>query len=124
MLEHCKRHCDYLIVGLQTNPQLDRTEKNKPVQSTLERYFQLDAIGHVDKVIPYDTENDLLSLLHVLIGMHGENIVRFVGEDYRNKPFTGKDLNIQVVYNPRGHNFSSTELRKRVEGNGGTTILS
>jgi glycerol-3-phosphate cytidylyltransferase len=109
MLQEAKRHCDYLLVGLQTDPSIDRQEKNRPVQSVYERYVQLAAINVVDKVIPYDTEQSLIDLLE------SQNIdVRFVGEDYKDKAFTGDSLPIRVVYTNRKHSFSTTNLRKKV----------
>jgi len=109
MLEEAKQNCDFLIVGLQTDPTIDRPNKNKPIQSVYERWVQLDACRHVDKIIPYATEKELLDLLQ------SQNIdVRFVGEEYMDKDFTGKDLGIHIHYNKRRHSFSSTELRQRV----------
>ena len=43
MLREAKEHCDYLIVGLQTDPTIDRPQKNKPVQTVFERFIQLSA---------------------------------------------------------------------------------
>ena len=102
-------------VGLIDDPTKDRPEKNKPVQSLFERYAQLVAHRAVDEVIPLDGEADLdLALRSLPID------VRFVGEDYLGKDFTGKgtcvDLGIRIIYNKRAHGLSSTELRRRVEG--------
>lgn len=113
MLEEAKQQCDYLIVGLQTDPTIDRPEtKNKPSQSIVERQLQLSAVKYVDHVIVYETEKDLIDILTI----YPINI-RFVGEEYRNKDFTGKDYcldnDIEIVYNSRKHRFSTTELRKR-----------
>jgi glycerol-3-phosphate cytidylyltransferase len=110
MLEEAKQHCDYLIVGLQTDPTLDRPEKNKPVQSVYERYVQLKGCKYVDEIIPYSTEEDLLNLLTSI-----NYDVRILGEEYRIKNFTGKHLDKEYYYNTRNHNYSSTELRKRIE---------
>ena len=89
MLKEAKENCDYLIVGLQTDPSIDRIEKNKPVQSVYERFIQLNAIQYVDVVIPYDTEESLLDLLESTpIGL------RFIGEEYKDKQFTGDNLPI------------------------------
>jgi len=110
MLKEAKSVCDYLIVGLQTDPTIDRPEKNKPIQSVFERFVQLEACKYVDEVIVYATEKDLLDILH----SYPIN-VRIVGDEYREKDFTGKDLeNIEMHYNRRKHSFSTTELRKRV----------
>ena len=110
MLEEAKSNCDYLIVGLQTDPTIDRNEKNKPIQSVYERYVQLDAVKYVDEIIPYDTEQSLLDLLQ------SQKIdIRFVGEEYRESKLTGRDL-IELHYTSRRHSFSSTNLRKRVKG--------
>jgi glycerol-3-phosphate cytidylyltransferase len=108
MLEEAKTQCDYLIAGLHTNPQTDRPEKNKPVQSVFERYIQLKGCKYVDEIIPYETEEDLLNLLKLTWPD-----VRIIGEEYREKHFTGKELPIKLYYNSRDHTFSSSELRKR-----------
>lgn len=110
MLEEAKSVCDYLIVGLQTDPTLDRPEKNKPVQEVYERYIQLKGCKYVDEIIPYSTEDDLLNLLTTL-----NYDVRIIGEEYRNKNYTGKYLDKEVHYNKRPHTYSSSELRKRIE---------
>lgn len=110
MLEEAKRNCDYLIVGLQTDPTIDRPQKNTPVQSVYERWVQLQACVYVDKIIPYATEKELLDILR------SQNIdVRFVGEEYMNTDFTGKkEIAMDIHYNKRRHSFSSSELRNRV----------
>jgi len=109
MLEEAKSNCDYLIVGLQTDPTIDRNEKNKPIQSVYERYVQLNAVKYVDEIIPYDTEQSLLDLLQ------SQKIdIRFVGEEYRESKLTGRDL-IKLHYTSRRHSFSSTNLRKVIK---------
>jgi glycerol-3-phosphate cytidylyltransferase len=113
MLAECKQICDYLIVGLQTDPSIDRPDvKNKPVQSIVERYVQLSAVKYVDEIIVYQTEKDLEDMLMFLPVSH-----RIIGEEYRDKNFTGKniceDRGINIVYNSRKHRFSSSELRQR-----------
>ena len=113
MLEEAKRHCDYLIVGLQTDPTIDRPDKNTPIQSVVERQIQLSAVKYVDEVVCYTTEADLEDLLLTL-----PINVRIIGDEYKTKPFTGKaickDRGIKMIYNGRDHSFSSTSLRKRV----------
>jgi glycerol-3-phosphate cytidylyltransferase len=114
MLEEAKHHCDYLIVGLQNDPTLDRPDsKNPPVQSIIERQIQLAAVKYVDEIVIYNTEQDLVDLLLTL-----PIDVRVLGDEYKNKDFTGKDIAKQrgskIVYNGRDHSFSSTSLRKRV----------
>jgi glycerol-3-phosphate cytidylyltransferase len=109
MLKEARELCDYLIVGLQVDPSADRPEKNSPIQTVFERFTQLSACKYVDEIIPYSTEEDLLNLLQTI-----KIDVRIVGEEYKDKDFTGKDLNIPVFYNRRRHNISSTEMRERV----------
>ena len=109
MLEEAKNNCDYLLVGLQSDPTLDRSDKNKPVQSIYERFIQLNGIKYVDEVIPYDREATLVDILNTK-----PIDVRFVGEEYEEKQFTGSHLPIEIYYTSRQHTFSSTDLRKRV----------
>lgn len=108
MLEEAKTYCDYLIVGLHTNPQIDRPQKNQPVQSVFERYVQLKGCKFVDEIIPYDTEEDLVNILEIV---HPD--IRIIGEDYKDKEFTGKGI-VPHVFNRRTHNYSSSFLRKRI----------
>jgi glycerol-3-phosphate cytidylyltransferase len=113
MLREAKEHCDYLIVGLQIDPSLDRAEKNSPVQSVVERYTQLRAVRYIDEIIPYVSEKDLDDILSMY-----EIDVRFLGEEYKEKDFTGKDIckkrGISLHFNKRDHRFSSSDLRKRI----------
>ncbi len=113
MLEEAKQQCDYLIVGLQNDPSLDRPTKNKPVQSVVERHTQLKAVRYVDEIFVYNTEDDLEDLLQML-----PINVRIIGEEYINTSFTGKQIceqrGIRIHYNRRDHRFSTTELRTRV----------
>lgn len=115
MLDECKMYCDYLYVGLISDPTIDRPEKNKPVQSMFERYVQLRSHRAVDEVIPLTGEADLdLAIKSLPID------IRFVGADYIGKDFTGKEtcnkLGIKIMYNKRNHGLSSSELRERIEG--------
>ena len=111
MLREAKEHCDYLIVGLQIDPSLDRPEKNPPIQTIVERYSQLKAVRYVDEIIPYKTEQDLEDILELYT-----IDVRVLGEEYRDKDFTGKDIcrkrDIDLHFNRRDHRFSSTLLRQ------------
>jgi glycerol-3-phosphate cytidylyltransferase len=113
MLEEARKHCDHLIAALQTNPTIDRPEKNKPIQSVVERYVQLDACKWVDQIVPYETEKDLEDIFSSF------NIdVRVIGEEYKNKEFTARGIcerrGIKIIFNTRDHGFSSSELRKRI----------
>lgn len=109
MLQEAKDNCDYLIVALMTNPQNDRPEKNKPVQSIFERMIQLQSIRYVDEIIVIDTEEDLLNALKII-----KPDIRFVGEEYRGTKHTGYDLGQKIYYNERNHNYSSDSLRKKL----------
>ena len=113
MLREAKSICDYLIVGLQIDPTIDRKEKNKPIQTIVERYIQLQSVKYVDEIVTYSTENDLEDIL-AMYQIH----VKIMGVEYKDKDFTGKDIckkrNIQLHFNKRDHRFSTSDLRKRV----------
>jgi len=113
MLRESKEVCDYLICGLQVDPSFDRSEKNAPVQTLVERYVQLSGVKYVDEIICYQSESDVIDILEMF------NInVKIMGAEYRDQEFTGKDVcerkNIQLHFNNRSHRFSSSDLRKRV----------
>ena len=113
MLKMEKQLCDYLIVALQTDPTIDRPGiKNKPVQSTYERYVQLQGCRYVNEILVYDTEFDLIQMLQTQT-IH----IRFLSDEYINRDFTGKqwciDNGIELHYHKRSHVYSSSELRAR-----------
>lgn len=114
MLEEAKTQCDWLVVALQSDPTVDRPEKNKPIQSMYERYIQLKGCKYVDEIIPYTTEEEVRLILE-----SRSFDVRIIGEEYKDVDFTGRDIcerrNIRIYYNSRQHHLSSSELRKRIK---------
>jgi len=110
-LRDCKENCDHLTVCLQVDPSIQRDSKNRPVQTMFERWVQLMGCKYVDRIIPYEYEEDIIN---ILTGMNFD--VRFLGEDYKNsfKPITGKDI-VPIVYLKRNHSYSSSELRERIK---------
>ena len=113
MLSEAKNHCDYLIAGLQNNAQWDRSDKNAPIQSIVERQISLSAVRFVDEIVVYNTEKDLEDILLTL-----PVDVRILGVEYMEKDFTGRAIcekrKIELIFNSRDHSFSSSSLRKRV----------
>ena len=114
MLKEAKTHCDHLIAAIQTDPTIDRPDtKNKPIQSIVERQIQVSGCKYVDSTLLYATEDDLEDILKST-----KLDCRIIGVEYRDKSFTGKDIcnerGIKIVYNSRDHNWSTTELRKRI----------
>lgn len=114
MLQEAKESCDYLIVALQTDPTIDRPNKRKPIQSLVERYIQVKGCKYVDEIVPYQTENELEEIFSSF-----KIDIRIIGDDYRGREFTAKDIcasrGIDIYYNKRDHNFSSTELKDRIK---------
>jgi len=109
MLKDASNQCDHLIVALQTDPSIDRKEKYKPVQSMYERFVQVDACKYVDEIIPYETEDDLYALI-----MNNNIDLRIIGNEYRNEDFTAREVGLEIYYNARNHQWSTTELRERI----------
>jgi len=113
MLREAKSICETLIVGLQVDPTIDRISKNTPVQTLVERYGQLNAVKFIDEIVPYQTEQDLEDILEMF-----QINVRIIGEEYKDKDFTGRDIckrrGINLYFNKRDHRFSSSDLRLRV----------
>jgi glycerol-3-phosphate cytidylyltransferase len=114
MFRDCKLYCDYLLVGIHVNPSLEKPQKNKPVQSIVERQITVSACKYVDQVIVYETEQDLADILSIL-----DINVRFIGIDHKDTWTSGKEIcdkkRIPIIYNNRDHRFSSTELRERIK---------
>lgn len=110
-LKEAKENCDFLIAALQSNPNLDRPEKRKPIQTLEERRIQLESCRFVDKIFIYDTEESLSNLLKSI-----KPDVRFLGSDCKNRDWlTGKEYCNKIFYHERNHNWSSTELINRIK---------
>jgi glycerol-3-phosphate cytidylyltransferase len=111
MLKEAKENCDYLIVALHVNPSVERAQKNAPLPSLSQRFITLKANRFVDEIIPYETESELADLIRLIWPD-----VRFIGEDYEIKDFTGKDIGIPIHYCKRRHEISSSGLRAKIKG--------
>ena len=114
MLREAKTQCDHLICALQVDPSIDRSEKNPPVQTLVERWTQLNGVKYVDEIIPYQSEKDLEDILQLY------NLdIRIIGEEYKHGKFTGRAIcaarGIEIYYNKRDHRFSTSDLRLRVQ---------
>ena len=110
MLQEAKSQCDWLIACLQTDPTIDRPNKNKPVQTLFERFIQVRACKYVDELLVYTNEVELIQILKAI-----DYDIRIIGEEYSDKSFTGKNLSEGKLYfNKRQHSFSTTELRDRI----------
>ena len=115
-LAKCKEYCDYLVVGLQVNPHLERKDKNKPVETIFERWLRLDSCKYVDLIVPYETETDVINWLATT-----NCTIRFNGEDHANKDKPSErdimcnEMGIQIIYIPRRHGWSTTKLRERIK---------
>ena len=115
MFKECREKCDYLIVGLQADPSVDRPDKSKPIETIEERRIKLEACKYIDEIIEYGTEKDLY---HLLLNLYNKNRIdiRFMGADWKNKKNYSRDLlpQIKVIYNSRNHTYSSSNLRERI----------
>lgn len=109
MFREMEHHCDVLIVFLHTDPSIERPEKHKPITSSDERKDMLECLRMVKCVIRYTYEEQLYDLLKM-----GEFDVRFLGDDYKGKPFTGDDLNIRIHYLNRNHGWSTTKYKQLI----------
>jgi glycerol-3-phosphate cytidylyltransferase len=109
-LEFAKTKCDWLIALLEVDPSLDREDKSSPIFMVSERYEMLKACKYVDEIMPYNGEEELISILRLYTPC-----VRFVGADWMGRPYTGNDLqNIKTVVVPRFHLLGSTAIRERM----------
>ncbi len=109
MFDECKSYCDTLLLLLHDDPSIERPEKIKPILSLNERTMVLNSLKQIDRIITYKTESDLYKIL-----MDKKIDVRFLGDDYRGKSFTGDDLNIPIHYLDRSHGWSTTKFKKLI----------
>ena len=109
MFDECKKHCDILLLLLHDDPSIERPEKIKPILDLNERNMILSSLKHIDRIITYQIESDLYDILKT------EKIdIRFLGDDYKDKAFTGDDLGIPIHYLDRSHGWSTTKFKKMI----------
>lgn len=109
MLKDARERCDYLIAALHVDPKVERPEKNSPVQTVDERRLVLESSRYVDEVVEYTTEAELESLLKTK-----KPNIRIIGSDWKDKPYTGNHLPIEIHWHERNHDWSTTNLRRRI----------
>jgi len=115
MLKECKRYCDYLLVGVNEYKtkikQPDGRHKNEPIWTPPERLMMASSCKYVDETFLYDGEQELYKFLK----NNQDNIdVRIVGDDHKGHPFTGDDLDIEVIFNSRDHDYSTTNTIQQI----------
>jgi len=109
MFDECKKHCDILLLLLHDDPSIERPEKIKPILDLSERNMILSSLKQIDRIITYQIESDLYDILKT------EQIdIRFLGDDYKDKAFTGDDLGIPIHYLDRSHGWSTTKFKKMI----------
>ena len=109
MFDECKKHCDILLLLLHEDPSIERPEKIKPILDLDERIMILSSLKQIDRIINYQIESDLYDILKT------EQIdIRFLGDDYKDKSFTGDDLGIPIHYLDRSHGWSTTKFKKLI----------
>ena len=110
MFKDAKTHCNHLTVALHDDPSTERSHKLKPVQTVEERKEILLSIRYIDDVVSYKTEEEYLTYLR-----SGDYDMRFLGSDYINGKYTGKDINIDIVWLDREkHNYSTTRMKRLI----------
>ena len=105
-----KQYCDKLIIGLHVDPSIERKEKLTPILSLNDRIDMLYSIKDICDIFPYKTENELYSILKDT----AKPDIMFLGDDHKNDNYTGKDLNIPVVFLDRNHGWSATKFKKMI----------
>ena len=109
LFNECKEFCSELIILLHEDPSIERPEKLKPILNLDERKMILSSLTQIDQIIPYKLEVDLYQLLSNL-----DIDIRFLGDDYKSKPFTGDDLNIPIHFLDRSHGWSTTRFKNKI----------
>ena len=109
LFNECKAQCTALIILLHEDPSIERPEKLKPILNTQERIMILSSLSQVDQIITYELESDLYNLLSEL-----KIDIRFLGDDYKNKSFTGDELNIPIYFLDRSHGWSTTKFKNKI----------
>ena len=107
--KECKENCDHFTILLHSDPTIERPNKLKPILSVNERIEILSSIKFIDDIKVYTYEKELFKLLE-----DNKFNIRFLGDDYIGKSFTGNELNIDIHYLSRDHGWSTTKFKKLI----------
>jgi glycerol-3-phosphate cytidylyltransferase len=119
MFNEMYEECDEISVFLQTDPTIERPEKCKPVLSVEDRLDILGSLYQIDNILTYTYEKELYIHLkhfettHLYEGNNTE-VIRFLGDDYIGKSFTGDDLKLPIKYLSRDHGWSTTKYKQLI----------
>ncbi|MEC9415027.1 MAG: adenylyltransferase/cytidyltransferase family protein [Pseudomonadota bacterium] len=109
MFDECVRHCNHLVVFLHDDPSVERKNKLKPIHTIAERKKMLSSFNQIQEIVPYSSEAELYALISTR-----KIDIRFLGDDYKNKDFTGKDLDIPIHYLDRSHGWSTSKFKQLI----------
>ena len=109
MFKECKRYCETFLILLHTDPTIERPEKLKPILSVDERKDMLNSIKYIDGIFTYTYESELVDLLQRV-----DPDIRFLGDDYKGRTYTGFELNIPIHYLDRSHGWSTTKFKEEI----------
>jgi len=109
MFKECKSYCKQFIVLLHTDPSIERPHKLKPILTKQERTEILTSIKFINGIAYYTYEKELVDLIERL-----SPDIRFLGDDYRGKTYTGFELDVPVHYLNRDHGWSTTKFKKLI----------
>ena len=107
--KECKENCDHFTILLHSDPTIERPNKLKPILNIDERIEVLSSIKYIDDIQVYTYEKELIKILK-----NGDFTIRFLGDDYIDRDFTGSHLNIPIHYISRDHGWSTTRFKKLI----------
>ena len=107
--KECKENCDHFTILLHSDPTIERPNKLKPILNIDERIEVLSSIKYIDEIQVYTYEKELIKILK-----NGDFTIRFLGDDYIDRDFTGSHLNIPIHYISRDHGWSTTKFKNAI----------
>tara|TARA_B100002051_G_C16362244_1_gene451646 strand:+ start:241 stop:639 length:399 start_codon:yes stop_codon:yes gene_type:complete len=106
LFKECFENCNHFTIFLHSDPSIERPNKLKPILELDERIELLESIKYISVIKTYTYESELYELIK-----SGNFNIRFLGDDYKNKKFTGDDLDIKIHFVNRDHGWSTTKFK-------------
>ena len=116
LLKRCKEHCDYLIVGIDSDELVEYYKNRKPYIPEEERLEIVRAVKYVDDAVMVDYHNMDTKNAWELYQFD----VQFCGDDHeealRDRKKYLQSLGSDMVFFPYTMSTSSTQIRAKIQG--------
>ena len=113
MFRYAKSLGDELVVGVDTDEKVKLDKgKDRPINNLQDRIYMLQSIKYIDRVIPFDSTEDLRKTIRWY-----QPDLMVIGSDWKGKDVIGREFSDKLVFFDRVGDYSTTNTYETFKGN-------